>query len=53
MFQSCIRRSEFASERPEVASELVRDILEFFDLFFQGKEIVRVLESITSGGNEE
>ena len=25
---------------PEVASELVRDIFEFFDLFFQGKEII-------------
>ena len=25
---------------PEVASELVRDIFEFFDLFFQRKEII-------------
>ena len=40
MFQSCIRRSEVASECPEVVSELVRDIFEFFDLFFQGKEII-------------
>ena len=31
---------EGASECPEVASELVRDIFEFFDLFFQGKEII-------------
>ena len=25
---------------PEVASELVRNVFEFFDLFFQGKEII-------------
>ena len=31
---------EVASECPEVALELVRDIFEFFDLFFQGKEII-------------
>ena len=40
--------SEVASECPEVASELVRDIFEFFDLFFQGKKII-----ITSGRNIE
>ena len=34
------RRSEVASECPEVVSELVRDIFEFFDLIFQGKEII-------------
>jgi len=34
--------SEASSECPEVASELVRDIFEFFDLFFQGrKKIMR------------
>ena len=32
---------EVASECPEVASELVGDIFEFFDLFFQGKETIR------------
>ena len=31
---------EDASKCPEVASELVRDIFEVFDLFFQGKEII-------------
>ena len=31
---------EVASESPEVASELIRDIFEFFDLSFQGKEII-------------
>ena len=31
---------ELASECPEVASELVRDIFDFFGLFFQGKEII-------------
>ena len=29
-----------ASEWPEVALELVQDIFEFTDLFFQGKEII-------------
>ena len=33
MFQTCIRMSRSASE-------LVRDIFEFFDLFFKGKEII-------------
>ena len=33
MFQRCIRMHE-------VASELVREIFEFFDLFFQKKEII-------------
>ena len=28
------------SECPDMAAELVRDIFEFFDLFFQGKEII-------------
>ena len=37
MFQSC---NFGTSECPEVASELVRDIFEFFDLFFHGKEII-------------
>ena len=37
MFQSC---NFGTSECAEVASELVRDIFEFFDLFFQGKEII-------------
>ena len=32
--------SEVAFGCPEVGSELVRDIFEFFDLFFQGKEII-------------
>ena len=31
---------EVASKCPKVASELVRDIFEFFDLFLQGKEII-------------
>ena len=39
---------EVASECPEVTSELVWDIFEFFDLLFQGKEII-----ITSGRNKE
>ena len=30
--------SEVASKCPEVLSELVRDIFEFFDLFFQGQK---------------
>ena len=35
MFQTC----NFAtSERPEVASALVRGIFELFDVFFQGKK---------------
>ena len=29
-----------ASGGPEVASELFRDLFEFFDLFFQAKEII-------------
>ena len=37
MFQSC---NFGTSECPDMASELVRDIFEFFDLFFQGKEII-------------
>ena len=37
MFQSC---NFGTSECPEVASELVQDIFEFFDLFFHGKEII-------------
>ena len=37
MFQSC---NFGTAECPKVASELVRDIFEFFDLFFQGKEII-------------
>ena len=46
MFQSCHFGT---SECPEVASELVRDIFEFFDLLFQGKnnfEKVLLLEEI-------
>ena len=35
--QECFK---VASGGPEVASELVRDISEFFDLFSQGKEII-------------
>ena len=31
---------EVVSECSEVGSELVRDIFKFFDLFFQGKEII-------------
>ena len=31
---------EVASKCPKVASELVRDIFEFFDLFFQGKFVI-------------
>ena len=37
MFQSC---NFGTSECPEVATELVRDICELFDLFFQGKEVI-------------
>ena len=32
--------TKVTSECPEVASELVRDIFEFFGLFFQGKDII-------------
>ena len=31
---------EVASECPELATELVRDIFEFFDLFFQPEEVI-------------
>ena len=37
MFQSC---NFGTSECPDMASELVRDIFELFDLFFQEKEII-------------
>ena len=47
MFQSC---NFGTSECPDMASELVRDIFEFFDLFFQGKknnyEKVLLLEEV-------
>ena len=33
-------RFKVACGGPEVASELGRDIFEFYDLFFQGKEII-------------
>ena len=42
------RNTQVAFGFPEVASELVRDIFDFFDLFFQGKEII-----ITLGGKKE
>jgi len=39
-FKVAIGGPEVAFKCPEVALKLVRDIFQFFNLFFQGKEII-------------